>query len=352
MKYMLCRTEEKAQRLAKEQGIPTTLSEEACVAADPDFVVVAVTKTFISQVTAHWARKGFPVLCETPAGASVEQLQELWQLHQEGARIQVAEQYHRYPILAAGLREIQAGKIGEPYMARLSVAHDYHGASLLRRMLNLGMEPMKLVGKRYMLSVVQTDSRQGPITDGSVKKQKRDVVAIEYESGKTAFYDFSGVQYQSFIRSRHLNVQGPKGEWNDTLLRYVEPDSNGVWQPAMEQLMPYLNPRYCQLETPYLREAAGRFNSILTLEDEQDDYAIATMMHDMREFVESAAAEAVGEETPSSDGRDSEAVSTWLYPLADALEDAYTWILIREAAEHPGQEIHSEPMPWQESQKK
>ena len=41
---MLCRTEEKAERMAKENGIYTTTSIEECKAINPGFVVVVVNK--------------------------------------------------------------------------------------------------------------------------------------------------------------------------------------------------------------------------------------------------------------------------------------------------------------------
>lgn len=334
LKYLLCRTEEKAQRIAGEMGIPVTTSEQACVDEKPDFIVVAVSKASISQVTAHWTAMGFPVLCETPAAATVEELKELWRLSEEGARIQVAEQYYRYPAMAAGLKFIEDGKLGEPDTVRLSVAHDYHGASLIRRMLHMrGPDPVSLIGRPSLLPVMQTDSRQGPITDGSVKEEKGKLIFMEFASGKTALYDFASIQYRSFIRCRHVNVQGQNGEWNDTVVRYAEPAGGGaceaaLWKPEEQRLHFYLDPYYKQLETPELQALAEHWNPFLQMENEQDEYAIATMMYDMREFLENEA----------DGGR--------RYPLAEALEDAYLWILMQEAVAKPGEVIRSERMPW------
>lgn len=64
---------------------------------------------------------------------------------------------------------------------------------------------------------------------------------------------------------------------------------------------------------------------MLKLDSGQDEYAIASMMLDMGEYLER--------------GRE-------VYPLAEALEDAYTWILMKEAEENPGHMISSEHMPW------
>ena len=116
------------------------------------------------------------------------------------------------------------GRLGDPYAVYLSVAHDYHGVSLIRRMLKIGLEPVRMRGSRYEFPVTETDSRYGAVTDGRTARKIRDHVTMEFASGKAAFYDFSGVQYHSYIRSRHLTVQGQNGEWSDTILRYVKDD--------------------------------------------------------------------------------------------------------------------------------
>lgn len=322
LKYMLCRSREKAERLKAELGIPATASAWQCEEAEPDFVVAAVSKPSIFQVTREWAGKGFPVLCETPAGMSEEELGQLWQLKAGGARIQVAEQYHRYPILMAGLDAVCQGRLGDPWAVRLSAAHDYHGASLIRRMLNIAPEPVEMRGKRYVFPVTETDSRYGAVRDGRVKQWERTCVTMEFSSGKMAYYDFSGVQYHSFIRGRHVNVQGRDGEWNDTVLRCVGKD----FLPVKERLMYRLPERYRPLETRELAEAAGRWNPALELDCAQDEYAIASMMFDMEDYLET--------------GREA-------YPLAEALEDAYMWLLMERAVKTPGMAVRSETVPWQ-----
>lgn len=323
LEYMLCRTQEKADKVARE-GIPTTISQEECRQAEPDFVVIAINRETVFSVAEEWLAYGFPVLLETPPAANAQELKKLWELRQkQGAKLQVAEQYRRYPSVAAGLWMLNEGKAGDPYAVSISLAHDYHGAGLIRGMLNIGLEAMTLRGKRYTFPVTQTNSRYGPITDGSVKEAVRDVVTIEFASGKVAFYDFCGVQYRTFIRARHVSVRGQNGEWNDTVFRYVGKDH----LPVEERLMPYLDSKYRCLETEELKKICGRWNPFLVMEEEQDRYAIATMLYDMREYLEN------GKE---------------VYPLREALEDAYTWLLIQDAVTNPGKEVKSEKMPWQE----
>ena len=320
--YLLCRSGEKAERIRKEYGIPVTTDERVCEDANPDFAVVAVDKASGLTVTRQWLDKGFAVLCETPAGGSEEELAALWALRQAGAKVQIAEQYIRYPLMAAGLRAVEEGRVGEPYAAELSLAHDYHAASLIRHMLSVKDFPaMRVFGKAYTFPVEETDSRYGPVTDGTVKERRRARVTIEFANGKAAFYDFDGVQYHSFIRDRHINVRGQTGEWNDTLVRYVD----AAHRPHVRELRPFLNPKYEVLHTPELIELSRVWSPDVRMENWQDEYAMATLMLDMGAFLDG--------------GREA-------YPLAEALEDAYIWLLMERALAHPGQIVTSTPQPW------
>ena len=325
LRYLLCRTEEKAASIRREYGIPVTTDARLCEEARPDFVVVAVDRASKFAVTKQWLEKGFAVLSETPAARTTDELEELWALHRAGAKLQIAEQYIRYPLIAAGLRAIEQGLLGDPYAAELSLAHDYHAASLIRHMLRCGGPPFpafRLRGKVYEFPVEETDSRYGAITDGSVKQRRRVRLTLEFENGKVAFYDFDGVQYHSAIRARHINVQGQRGEWNDTVLRYVD----AAHRPVREELKARLDPAYEALHTGELLDLSRTWNPEVHMEELQDEYAIATMLLDMREWIDH--------------GREA-------YPLAEALEDAYTWLLMDEAAvRHPGRTISSRPRAW------
>ena len=318
----LCRSEEKAAKMQEKTGIPATTSLAVCERFGADFAVIAVNKENIADVCEEWVERGYPVVSETPAGTSLEKLCRLWELHErKGACITVCEQYHRYPGLIAGLDAVAEGKIGKPYSAYLSLAHDYHAVSLLRRMLLVQDETFVMRGERFRNPVVETDSRSGAITDGHRDTKSRDIVSVVFSSGKEAVYDFSGIQYRSFIRSRHLIVRGEKGEWNDNLL-YALDERN---QPKREYLMPVIREKYSALDTQYLRDLRKTWQPELFLDTRQDEYAIATMLFDMREFL------AGGSE---------------IYPLREALDDAYFWILMNEAVSSPWKEVRAQVMPW------
>lgn len=322
---LLCRTIEKAEYMQKEYGIHAVTDEEECRLVNPDFVVVAVNKDSIFPVTREWVLKGYPVLCETPAAMGLEDLKELWRLRSEvGGKIQVAEQYFMYPVYRAALRVIEEGYLGDPYMVNLSAVHDYHGASLIRRLLGVGFQNMKIYGKEYKYPVVETDSRYGLIEDGRVRESGRVRLTFEFEGGKTAFYDFNGTQYHSRIRSRHLNVQGLKGELDDWTLRWVDEDNRSREQVILEDPFGagteireifldgkelYRNPFYAMGEEEMLP---------------QDETAIGTLMLGMKGFIE--------------DGTEA-------YPLSEGLQDAYVRILMEEALKG-GKEVESETQIW------
>lgn len=318
----LCRSAEKAALIQARTGVPATDSLQTCARFGPDCIVVAVSKGSIASVCAEWLERGYPVVSETPAGACLEQLHRLWALAQRpGARLTVCEQYHRYPLLAAGLDAVAHGRIGTPRSAYLSLAHDYHAASLLRRMLLTQGERYVLRAQRTQSPLVETDSRQGAVTDGRLVTETRDVAAITFASGKTAVYDFADVQYRTFLRARHLTVRGERGEWNDTLLYSL--DAQG--RPRRDCLLPTLPDRYAALDTQALRDARKTWQPELFLDTRQDEYAIATVLYDLPAYL-------AGGPSP--------------YPLREALDDAYFWLLLQRAVADPQAEVASQPMPW------
>ncbi len=333
MTAMLCRSKEKAEKMRQEYGVPAVTSEEEVKSTNPEFIVVAVNKTSICEVSIHWMEMGYPVLCETPAALTLEELHRLWQMRAEhGAKLQVAEQYFLYPSFAAGIAAVQKGYLKHPYVIDISAAHDYHGASLIRRYLGIGMEQVAISGKRYVFPVEETDSRYGAVTDGSVKMRERVRMTFDFAGGRSAFYDFDGVQYHSFIRGRHLRVQGECGELDDDLLSWSDenhqvhsakmetewaPDGSGISRILLNGETLYENPFWKLGEQKLLC---------------QDETAIGTMMLGMRDYIEH------GKE---------------VYPLAEALQDAYIRILMSEVLEQGNDPntggipvIYSEVQPW------
>ena len=297
----LCRSEEKARLMKARTGVDAVLSEAEAFAIHPDFVVLAVQRAHLVDLAEYWTQKGFPVLVETPVGDTEENLVRLERMEAEGARIVCCEQYHRYPILAEGLRLISEGALGAPCYAYISLAHDYHAASLIRRALMVSRERYTILGRKFTTPVTETDSRDGQSFDGRVGQETLSRAIIAFESGKSAIYDFSSAQYHSFIRSRHFTVRCERGEWSDTMVSGLD-EHNRPWR---KPLLPEIPERYRCLDTRWLSDMRKVWHPDLHLDNLQDEFAIATLLLDMEAYLKGG---------PSP------------YPLWEAIEDARLWL--------------------------
>lgn len=308
---MVVRTEEKAKFMREQYHIPVTMNPDEAKAMQPDFVVVAVNKASISEVSLSWARAGFPVLCETPVGITMDNLLAIWKgVHDEGLRIVCAEQYSFYPSIRTMLTACDEGLIGDIDSIYISRAHGYHGMSLIRKFLNIGFQHVRISAKAARDQVRITGSRNGFAADGEIKEKLRTAAHFTFENGKSALYDFESEQYHSLIRGNYIIVRGTEGEiFNDTV-HYMQGNACMTKTLAPE-------------EPGWLKDVVQC--SVFT-EPDEDELAISVLLDGMEEYIES--------------GR-------FVYPIEDALEDAYFSILMEQAAK-TGSVVESENMPWKE----
>ena len=330
---MLCRTEEKASRMAAENGIGTTVSEEQCIAMKPDFVVVAVNKASVAEVAMHWMEMGFCVLSETPAALELSILEKMWRMHKEGKRIVVNEQYRRYPLYSSLIRIAQSGILGGNDSLNASLAHEYHGMSLIRALLNIDCNGQFSVDARtYSFPVTETLTRNEEFRDGRIAMKDRVVATFRFADGKVAFYDFESEQYRSPIRKNTLRLQGPRGEIIDDRVYWLDGSNTGrsaeIEVSARKVRTPYDNPNLREIE----EVTSVDFNGERIYEPPfgqcclaQDETAMAIMMRETALYAKGIA--------PSP------------YPLEEALQDAYAMLLLRKACE-TGKEVFSDPQIW------
>ena len=266
-------------------------------------------------------------MCETPPGEDVEALDSVWEAYQTyKGKIQVAEQYFVQPLYAAWGKVIASGKIGEVENINISALHGYHGASMIRRYLNVGFQNAVIYGKKFWFDVTETCGRDGMEFDGEVFKCSRDRLTMEFENGKVAFFDFADpVQYHSFIRTRQLSVQGVRGEIDDLTVRYLTKENVPVTAELNRiDLGVYNNQEWSHYgimlgeeflyKTPFIN---ARLND--------DEIAVATCMLKMGEYLET--------------GID-------FYSLKEALQDMYICLKMDEALANPNKEIKMEVQSW------
>ena len=304
---MAVRSETKKALIRSKYPIRVSTDQEELLAEKPDFVVVAVDRNSNAQVCAQLLTRGFAVLAETPPADDLPALKRLWGIvESEGAKLQIAEQYFLYPTYAAKIAVAQSGLLGAIHAVSISALHEYHAFSIIRKLLGNGRCPVSISAKKYTYPVTDTDGRYGMIIGGPVKEQKRVRAELAFADGKLAFYDFSDVQYHSYIRSRHLNVQGTEGEIDDNLVSYVEKDG----YPHREPLIFERREDAKGIDRVLLGGRAVYTNpfpiGLLT----EDESAIALLMRGMRGYL--------------AEGKE-------VYPVADAFEDAYLTVLLNEA---------------------
>lgn len=210
----------KAAAFGAAWKIPVCDSLEALADKAPEFVVVSVNVAgHVETVRRLFALK-LAVLLETPAAADVAGMIEIWRLVEQGFRIQVAEQYLFQPLHAARIALVEGGRIGTPSFARVSTAHGYHGMSLMRKFLGLGFEDAAIRGRTFVSPAVQGGSRLGPPTEEKIVLGTQTVGELDF-GDRLGVFDFTDIQYWSYVRSHRVVIRGERGEISDNEVRYL-----------------------------------------------------------------------------------------------------------------------------------
>ena len=142
-------SEKRAQEIQQETGILTTTDLETALDTKPEFALLCVPRSVMKEWILRLCKLQIPVLCETPPGQDIEELNNLWKevqiLH---GKVQVTEQYFLQPYYAAVQNVIDSGILGEISNVSMSAIHGYHAISIFRKFLGIGMENCKISGKR------------------------------------------------------------------------------------------------------------------------------------------------------------------------------------------------------------
>ena len=75
--WVLCRSNEKAELISQKFGVPTTTKEEDIINANPDFIVVSVTRSVAWPIVSKWKEMGYCVIMETPMGDTLEEIEQI-----------------------------------------------------------------------------------------------------------------------------------------------------------------------------------------------------------------------------------------------------------------------------------
>lgn len=308
------RTAEKAAETKEMYGVPATCDYESFLSSGFDYVIVSLPRANVLAQLTDLIQRRIPVLVETPPGATVEDYNALWELSQRHkACILVAEQYFCQPYHSANLKMIADGKLGRITGVTNGMMHGYHGISMIRKYMNIGICHCEIAGQYVESPIAATCNRQGMIFSGEEKIMRRELMKFLFENGEMALWDFSGEQYFSYIRNRHFAIYGTRGEICDYTCRYLNKEN-----------IPTEN-NYKRLDTGLYSNMEAYTHHGIMMGDEvafrnpfdgsrlnDDEIAIATLMQNMNDHLTSGA--------------------PLLYPLRDALHDSYLALVMDEAA--------------------
>lgn len=323
---VVVRNDEKRIAFENRWGVPVFASIDAMLErAAPTFVISSVPWGVNPGVVEHLVSRGMPVLSETPPAPNVATMVELWEKVQRlKGKVQVAEQVHLRPHHAAQLAVVASGKLGTISQAQVSVAHGYHGISLMRKFLGIMFEPVRITSTQFKSPIVAGPSRSGPPEKEVINTSVQHFYRFDY-GDRLGLLDFTGDQYFAWIRDERLLVRGERGELSGNSVAYLK-----------------------DFRTPirfdFIRNSAGingdlNGNCFLGIQggDEwvyRNPFAPASLADD-----EIAIAEALV--------RMDEYVRTGreFYSLAEGMQDHYLNVIAHEALES-GETRTTAPQPW------
>lgn len=322
---MVVRDEAKGQAFERRWGVSTYRSvQDLLDHVDASFVVVSVPREVAPEITVQLCEKGFPVLCETPPAKDLPELIAFNRLLQRDWKVQIAEQYIFQPNHAARLSLVKSGRMGVVQQAQISVAHDYHGMSLLRNFLGIGYEDATIHAFAHHAPIVQSPDRNGPPKDLRLQDSKQVVATLRF-GDKLAVYDFTDQQYFSWIRSPRMLIRGERGEINNFEVKYL----TDTGSPVATRLHRQDAGHDGNLEGFYLKGislgAASLYeNEFIPGRLSDDEIAVATCLKKMDAYVKGG---------PS------------FYSVAEASQDHYLSLLIHQAVDR-GESVVSSRQPW------
>jgi hypothetical protein len=322
---LVTRTRERAENVKTEWGVEAYSSLESLLQASrPDFIVLSVPRS----VTADWLEEltaaGLPVLCETPPAADFPDLRRVSELIAQGARVQVGEQYQYQPLHAARLALTDTDVIGDVSMVSLSVCHDYHAFSLMRRHLKVAGESAVLRATSTRAMIQTGFETSGPRRGVNTVEEERILGLVDF-GNRLGLYDFAGEQYFSYIRSPHVIIRGSIGEIADSRVRCL----TGLDEPVTLELRREQTGEEGDLGGYSLRGISfgDRWmyrNPFPGARLSDDEIAIATCMEHMGRYAKGGPP---------------------FYGLADAAQDHYLSLCLHEAA-RTGEAVRTETQPW------
>ncbi|PZF85856.1 Gfo/Idh/MocA family oxidoreductase, partial [Jiangella anatolica] len=324
VRTVVARSSARGAALRDAYGVRVVDDVDALLADGAGAAAVVVLPAAVApEVTTALVKAGVPVLTETPPALDVAAMQALWAVVGD-APVLVAEQYRHQPHHAARLALSASGVIGPVGYARVSVAHGYHATSLLRLALSAGMESPLVRAVAHADPVARVHGRDDWHDEVVVRPGTNTIATLDF-GDRMGVYEFTGEQYLSPLRTRHLTIRGERGEIADDAVAYVRGPRDVV------------RTRIVRDDTGHDGDLAGAWLRGLDCDGRRvwanpfgparlsdDELAGAAVLAELASFLDTGAGG---------------------YRLADAAQDQYLATLIDSAAAS-GTPVRAEPQPW------
>ena len=234
------------------------------------------------------------------------------------------EQYHAQPMHAARIAFAHSGKIGTPTQAQISLAHGYHGISLIRRFLGIGYENATIRAQKFISPISKGPTKDGARPHEEIGESEQVIATLDF-GDKLGVLDFTGDQYWSYFLAHRVLVRGERGEIADERATYMKDHTT----PIMVNFERHMTGGSGNLEGHHLKGVQAGEDWVYTnplapawLPDEE--IATGTCLLNMADYAKGGAA---------------------FYPLAEACQDRYLDIKIWEAVDS-GQPVTTETQIW------
>ncbi|MDR0720790.1 MAG: hypothetical protein LBF78_14230, partial [Treponema sp.] len=129
---------------------------------------------------------------ETPAALTMEGLDRIYEICRD-KKVQVAEQLHAQPEIAAVIAVANSGILGNVSQVDAAFHHTYHCFNVLRKILDLTFENAEIRAKRCSFPVVQGYTRSGIAETEQLVTENRDFALLDF-NGKLINYNYENNQ--------------------------------------------------------------------------------------------------------------------------------------------------------------
>ncbi|MGW0232092.1 Gfo/Idh/MocA family protein [Actinopolymorpha singaporensis] len=328
---VVARRPERAKELRERFGVPTFDSVDALLDdAGPDFVVTSVSWAANPGIMVELARRGVPVLSETPPAPDLDGMRALWDEVGDTAIVEVAEQYPFLPEYAARVEVCRSGLLGKVTSAHLSATQTYHAIAVLRTLLDVGFADAEVAGTAFTNRLQRGPDRDGwPVREELVDAGQ--VIATLDFGDRLGVYDFTAGQWFHPILGNRIVVRGERGEVVDDRLTYL-PDPSAPVQTSFTRQQTGLGGDLegFHLRALYAGERRVYANPYAPARMPDEEIAIATCLTRLAARIHSGGQASGG------------------YSLADACQDHYLGLVVSEAVAS-GTRIRTTRQPWARS---